>query len=249
MASFVCDEARMNVVTMRLGLSILLAPLLVAQASDSTFYRDQAEADSSLARFDRDNPRCRLWTNWQKMCSRTGRHGTTLCVDDPGRRVAPSEPFCTSGAGYAWPSSDPSSLSGAQSISLHRFCSPESAAVGPMGDKIEECGFSEARPFNGLRLAARLHPWCRQWNEAITMKPVCRTGRARGALPRCGELAAAQFVSRRGFYCARSSIPAWCGEAEGLGVEASYPKKGDIIPVAERQSAFAVRGISCREKE
>jgi len=54
-------------------------------------------ADRALQAFDAAHPQCQLWTNWQKMCSRTGPDGATVCVTDPDRPVRPSEPFCTAG--------------------------------------------------------------------------------------------------------------------------------------------------------
>ena len=47
----------------------------VSNANNSTpdiFYPSQTAADADLVRFERENPSCQLWTNWQKMCSRTG---------------------------------------------------------------------------------------------------------------------------------------------------------------------------------
>ncbi|MEO7178943.1 MAG: hypothetical protein ABIW83_08865 [Allosphingosinicella sp.] len=143
---------------------------------------------------------------------------------------------------------DPTWLTPAQSASLHRFCTPEAARVGPTGEKSEECGFTPSRPFNGYRLAARLHPWCGHWNEAVVGKPVCETEDRDPAIPQCGALAERGFVSRNGFYCARPAVPASCGKATGLGIEAEQSMSGEILPLAERQEGFAVRGIACGDR-
>lgn len=65
------------------------------------YYSYQAAADAALVQFDRDNPQCQLWTNWQRMCSRTGNNGETSCIVDAGRRVRPSVPFCVASQGAA----------------------------------------------------------------------------------------------------------------------------------------------------
>lgn len=225
--------------------SLILAPLLLGLGSDDIYYRSQTEADADLARFDRAHPRCELWTNWQRMCSRTGHDGSTHCATDPGRRVRPSKPFCVtaSGEGRARPAAG--SLTGPEARSLRRFCSPDAASVGPTGIKNEECGFTKSRPFNGYRLAARLHPWCEQWSDAATRHPVCETQNRSAAVPQCSNLAAQGFTSSRGFYCSRPAVPAWCAEAQGLGLTLSTSKGDEIVLIGERQEGFAVRGIHC----
>src|SRR3954464_6240791 len=50
--------------------------------------------DRQMMAFDRSHPQCQLWTNWQKMCSRTGPGGATYCAIDAEMRVNPSRPFC-----------------------------------------------------------------------------------------------------------------------------------------------------------
>lgn len=85
--------------------SALLALGAVACATTasapSIYYKSQAQADAALAAFDKDNPDCQLWTNWQKMCSRMGGSGETLCAIDTQRRVAPSAAFCVEHNLYA----------------------------------------------------------------------------------------------------------------------------------------------------
>ena len=205
------------------------------------------DGNAGLDAFDRAHPQCELWTDWQKMCSRTGPGGSTWCATDPGRRVEASAPFCITREGEDRARPTLQTLTREQSASLHRFCRPELAIRGPTGIKGEECGFDPSRPFNGYRLAARLHPWCTQWNEAVTKKPVCAT-EGGGKLPDCAELGQAGFENETGFYCARRALPDWCTEAGGLGIEVHYEGPGDILPVGERQEAFTVRGMYCSRR-
>ena len=60
------------------------------EAERSIYYKSQAAADTALAAFDKDNPSCQLWTNWQKMCSRTGEGGAASCIKGRQLSVKPS---------------------------------------------------------------------------------------------------------------------------------------------------------------
>jgi hypothetical protein len=222
---------------------LLAAPLLLGLAATTAYYHDQASADAALARFDRNNPECQLWTNWQRMCSRTGQGGATFCMADPDRAVRPSQPFCISKTGEERARPDLQSLSATQRVSLGRFCSPAAAARGPTGAKVEECGFVRSRPFNGYRLAARLHPWCDEWSDAITREPVCSADGS-GGLPQCDALAKQHFVSEHGLSCSKPNVPGWCVRTGGMGT----PKES-VLLMADRQEGFAVRGIFCDRRK
>lgn len=100
-------------------VGLLIAPSLAAGIGYS---RNQQHADVALAAFGEANLQCQLWTNWQKMCSRTGEGGAVACSTDPDRPVAPSEPFCT--AGEAAPPTR------AQVKSFERFCKLRRTSLG-----------------------------------------------------------------------------------------------------------------------
>jgi hypothetical protein len=130
-------------------------------------YLSQRQADASLARFDRAHPQCQLWTNWQKMCSRTGEAGKTYCQTDADRPARPSEPFCVAGA------VDPQGPLHANAgdttqvrASRNRFCARFAGAStdenNPRG--LPACQiYRQDRPFNGTSLTAVAHPLCRHW--------------------------------------------------------------------------------------
>ena len=42
-------------------------------AERSIYYKSQAAADTALVAFDKANPSCQLWTNWQKNVLADGR--------------------------------------------------------------------------------------------------------------------------------------------------------------------------------
>jgi hypothetical protein len=220
-------------------------------SADRAYYASQGQADSDLLRFEREHPNCQLWTNWQKMCSRTGPDGDVLCRTDPGRPVSPSAPFCISETGEGRSRPAPGSLSSAQQRSLRRFCAPEQASVGPTGSPSEDCGFTRSRPFNGYRLAARLHPWCERWHDALNGEAICSSAGQAG-LPSCEQLASTGYENSHGLSCGVPRIPAWCDWVVGLGRGGSAnpsPSTSEEIPLtAERQEGFAVRGIFCRRR-
>src|SRR5688572_7799375 len=84
--------------------------LVVADTPQDIFYKSQAEADASLARFGLDHPGCERWTNWQRTCARMG--DGVHCSSDASFRVEPSKAFCV-GAYPAEP---------AEMRSQFRFC-------------------------------------------------------------------------------------------------------------------------------
>jgi hypothetical protein len=136
------------------------------RSSNGSEFFAQHEADEALAQFDRDNPECPIWTNWQKVCSRAGLDGSTECHSDPDLPVAPSAPFCvrTEFSGVSPPSES-------QRQSSLRFCAStyDERVRNTAGDVLFEgklCGQYEVnRPFNGRRLPARLHAACARWTR------------------------------------------------------------------------------------
>lgn len=66
-------------------------------ASASATLDPSRAADRQMIAFGEANPQCQLWTNWERLCSRTGLGGGIQCHIDPGRRVASSLPFCAVG--------------------------------------------------------------------------------------------------------------------------------------------------------
>jgi hypothetical protein len=103
-----------------------------ASSSNSIYYPDQLSADIALDSFGRDQPQCLLWTNWQKICSRTGLNGEITCAMDSGFKVRPSTPFCAGISGSLAPTPlrpspyGPTVLDNSGNpkriLSAHRFC-------------------------------------------------------------------------------------------------------------------------------
>lgn len=192
-----------------LRLAFVTMLMLQACASSPTF--DSAVAAQKLAAFERDNPDCQLWTDWQSMCSRTGSNREPYCVRDPDRPVAPSEPFCTNAyLGY-----EPYSLSKRQVQSVMRFCDRTEARKTLNGKSSDGSArncvrFNPDRPFSGRGLAARLHPWCEEWADSGTETIVCSNASTSNIA--CDEKAKAGFRSKNRLYCAKWRLPQWCQE-------------------------------------
>ena len=146
----------------------------VGVAGDSIYFKSQAAADAALIAFDKQNPSCQLWTNWQKMCSRTGPNGETYCVTDPDKPVNPSAPFCVKQPGE-YLAFEERSLITQKSILL--FCAKPEVLRRGLPTEDDGClKYSADRPFNGRRYSAFSHPWCAEWKEVNTKRTICREG-------------------------------------------------------------------------
>lgn len=226
---------------------------VAAHGSVHFYYKSQIEADADLDQFDRANPRCDLWTNWQKICSRTGPDGSTHCQADPERRVRPSTPFCV----YRDGDVDYHFLDGPEAGSAERYCRnrmqvsvSSGRAAGDVRSAIRCVGYSRQRPFNGHRLAARLHPWCQEWSDTYTERPVCSVTAPRASGRNCATLAARRYQHPRPLYCSRWVNPSSCAEPASLLDRPAAPTPGTIIVNDGRSeiSNLPVHGVLCRRK-
>lgn len=94
------------------------------QTQNGIFYTDQKAADAALVQFANSNPDCQLWTNWEKMCSRTS--GASTCIRDSRLQVRPSTPFCVISRQVNWQHVEKqhSVLLMNETRSIERFCLP-----------------------------------------------------------------------------------------------------------------------------
>jgi hypothetical protein len=218
-------------------LGILSLALLgsASEGDQDIFYPPRTAADAELAQFDRAHPECQLWTNWQKMCSRTGPSGATLCRATAQSKVRPSAPFCTAkeDGGYRRPNED----DGVRALrSSLRFCSYPNGKPSGLAAQVEACEFLPTRPFGGHDLRDQVHPWCDTWKEAGRVRPA-----SVGRRPRYG------------FFCSVQRVPSWCVWPDGLGygpVKAAPSSAPKDVPIQTllNPDSIAVRGIFCRRK-
>jgi hypothetical protein len=214
------------------GAAILMfgcAAWVSADSDPNIYYKSQTEADVALSQFDRDNPSCQLWTNWQKMCSRTGEGGATYCQKAKST-VKPSTPFCSAlnAEPYMGLADEYTSI---QLASYMRFCESKTGEITP--ENVPLCNWMKKRPFNGLTIAERRHPWCKQWKLAV---PVTTN---------------AALSKEMGYYCANRVVPSWCEWGEGLGFgpqAGENPSSQEIIMVTLNPSSRPVNGQYCRRR-
>jgi hypothetical protein len=240
---------------MKLGVVLVagLTAVASATAKDSIYYKSQKEADAALAAFDRDNPDCQLWTNWQKMCSRTGENGATWCTTDPDKPVKPSTPFCEAPKGSPDRVGDrysfPPTMTKSQIESANRFC------LSGISSKRQCKKLDPTRPFNGKRLAARRHPWCEIWGDETALlrtPPVCSETTDIQGVPKCAPLAQKGYKIKGALYCAKIGEVEmvnrfWCRGMRGKGYGPSYPlTEADFISMgATRRQPVRIAGIFC----
>jgi hypothetical protein len=211
---------------------------------------EQTAADAQLAAFDKSEPECQLWTNWQKMCSRTGPDGETICEVDEARPVAPSAPFCVGRTGTS-PGVLLSALSPDQQLSARRFCDPAPPeGAEATGATADWCPYAKNRPFNGYRLQPRLHAWCNAWSDKSTLEPICSMPGANGNTPDCSVQSQRGTNSEGGLFCSKPQVPQWCDWVEGLqGGPPSAGSSAEYMPIGVRLEGYPVNGIYCRRRK
>ena len=187
------------------------------------------------------HPECPLWTNWEKLCSRTWIGGAIHCNRDPGRPVAPSTPFC------ARPTTEIATWPASERGSYNRFCS------NPLGRLDGELAIDDQsgprcnrwrsqRPFNGRRISALRHPGCEFWREVGSGRPICSEGNNAGAeVPHCSALAAINYEHSRELVCGEWIGPSSC---RAYPVE-SGDRGDDFVVFDDDPNSRGVHGIYC----
>jgi hypothetical protein len=208
--------------------------------------------DRELIAYGEARPECRMWTNWQKLCSRTGPEGSIHCSIDPGRSVSPSDPFCVAATGADAARAYRENFMTARETSL-RFCEARLNADQEQeamitGEPDLCASFVRDRPFNGRRIAAMRHPWCHAWSDAINGRQICTEGSDSGA-PACNELAARGYEHENLLICSEWTARAGCNRPMGGAASPRAASEGIIVgglPFAEGRAAW---GTLCLDRE
>ncbi|MDM8012092.1 MAG: hypothetical protein QUV08_14140 [Parasphingorhabdus sp.] len=212
------------IITMVSCLTLLSCATAKSSSANDIYYGSQEEADTALAAFEKENPSCELWSNWQKMCSRTGLEGQVHCNKADTLSVKPSATFCVAKPDeqFSGPGADATSR---EISSFFRFCEVPPNFEGSYEEKREACNWDKSRPFAGRSLTELSHPWCKTW-----------------------RLTKALDETDRHYYCSRRDIPKWCAHADGMG----YGVQDDqttvnvgIYTILNRES-LPLNGIYCR---
>lgn len=200
-------------------------------------------ADRQMQAFGEANLQCRMWSNWQRLCSRSGPNGSVQCQTDAARPVTPSRPFCAAGPNAIYGQNGRGI--GDRRTAAERFCRTYQALPLEPGQRpVRLCtGYDPQRPFNGRRIASLRHPGCGRWNDDSTGALVC-TESGDGA-PSCGSLAASGYQHPHALRCS-----AWIGDAACHPYPISGPNylaEGGII-ILEDPDRRPVHGIYCSRR-
>jgi hypothetical protein len=197
------------------ALVLTLAACATTASTPSIYYKSQAEADAALAAFDKDNPDCQLWTNWQKMCSRTGENGKTWCALDLEVPVKPSRPFCANTNGLSFLPVELHDMD--QIASAERFIKRLPSRLDAV-DNEYRIKMSRVRPFSGKNLGSRRHPYCNVWSRESDGKAICAEGSTFPELPRCNSIKKNKSAIKPVLYCAseNSAFDNLCREPAGF---------------------------------
>jgi len=151
------------------ALVAILGTAAVGQMSDSASGQrdgpdypapyDASKPDQELKAFDKSHPKCALWTDWHKLCSRTGPGGTTYCRIDQLHPVKPSTPFCAKDF-----NSPAKPDTRAELLSRRRFSNWEGMSARRIGrDPSDWARYQTDRPFSGNTIYEMEHPYCAVW--------------------------------------------------------------------------------------
>ncbi len=215
--------------------------------SSSFALNPSRSADRQMIAFGDRNPQCPQWSNWEKLCSRTGPNGAALCAMDNARSTESSEPFCVTAAAPRAELAFRGNYSDGGASGL-RFCrvparlsASESEAQG-LATLCES--YDAERPFNARRIASLRHPWCAAWSDATTDSLVC-TEQSGGGSATCASLAQRNYVHNHPLFCSQWSARIPCrrpfGGIAGHAVGARSPiESGRLDP-----EGTAAWGVLC----
>lgn len=184
-------------------------------------------ADRQMLAFGGANTDCPLWTNWQKLCSRTGPNGRPHCSTDSHAVAEPSAPFCARQLNVT---------NQEERASSERYCTQRDLLNGVTPICVRH---EPSRPFNGRRIGALIHSWCQTWSDALSREPVCTTGGdSRRGIPDCAQLARTNYEHPRRLICGGLSASAQCPVRESRAAVGDDGGEADVvidrpIPIAD----------------
>jgi hypothetical protein len=184
----------------------LLRALMLAALTSATTAPSAQSTGDAMTQFARAHPQCQQWTDWRRLCSRTGPKGQTNCRRDSRVSVASSAPFCVAGAwqGIPWYAAD----TPAQHKSRLRFCAVTDTEEFRT-QKLTICReYHERRPFNGAHLDAVYDDRCQVVRMISRNDDVCRSDGKSGA-PSCKK-SLGNFRATRPLYCAKWKLIESC---------------------------------------
>jgi hypothetical protein len=175
-------------------MTVAISTTLVATAALSTNGPYQVPTA-----FGRKYYSCDVWTDWQSICTRTGKGGAIVCRQDPHVKVMPSEAFCVTGVwtDKPWYVTD----TPGQRRSRLRFCAARD--VEQYGtDKVPVCReYASDRPFNGTHIDTQNSTECDVVRVESSSTDLCRNDGKPGA-PRCQDIQNL-FRAKQPLYCAK----------------------------------------------
>lgn len=235
---------------------LFVLPILILSActngargsAESRFPESQASmiessttaASRRLLDFGTAHPECAMWSDWQKICSRTGPGGSVHCNVETGRSVEPSQPFCAHRTMEGrWPE--------AQREAANRFCAEYETRDHELSsgaiERYRRCRRYESnRPFNGRRIASLMHPGCGAWSDERTRELICTVDGSEG-VPTCSSLAESDYEHTWQLTCS-----AWIGSrachAYPINERRDYTQ-GDMYIPTSPDVLRPVHGLAC----
>jgi hypothetical protein len=204
---------------------------------------DQSPADRRLRAFDKSHPQCALWTDWHKLCSRTGPNGASYCRLDRQHTVVPSQPFC------AISLDEQKRDTAAERLSRQRF-----SKMWRQKD-CQNCSpvriYQPDRPFGGAQLSQVEHPQCAVWRleypikfNNIQVNECSEDGRP--GMPSCRSAALQRLKQTAPFVCSEPVRPEVCGKPWS---QPDRSNTDDIIPIGSSLRGSPVWGFHCNRKD
>lgn len=200
---------------------------------------DNSKADRALKEFAEEHPNCPLWTNWHKLCSRTGPDGTAYCRLDRVHHASASTPFCaamngqleTNHADYNEKSQYQSSIRFSKIRSVKEIIFEGNSSKSHIRNIRS---WSADRPFNGRSFWQYEDPGCEiWWYPDPDLGPVTCSTNPHAGMPQCKDTKINDLsFSAEHPSCISWKEDSWCAKTEAkLRHELPKDRTGERAPI------------------
>jgi hypothetical protein len=139
------------------------------------------KADAALEKFQKQNPDCLAWTDWQKTCSKLDANGLKVHCNKSVVPAKRSEVFCLATSNKDF-TGTPYGGKLKTASAFNRFCTSYKTIKGKKICMDRE----NHRPFSGFVFSEVRHPYCKMWIN--NSGAYCSEGEAKEGWKSCNDM-------------------------------------------------------------